>query len=496
MKRALLVLVALFSIFVLVFGWGAGMEHFVRLGSDRPGIMPTTAFGLYAIATVHFLAAMWPVKNNILALKVVSGLVALFALLNFVVLATGVMPNGIDGDVWPRTLGRPHDAMSLPTSLCFFLLGVAGLVMAGDMARYRPLFHGLLTLGMIVATSVLLTYLLDPNSFTRVKPMAAMSVQTAGAFTLLFPAVMLRDAHGGWVELMRGPLGGSQSARMLLPFFFFMPLVLALIGLLASDNGMITQSFRLALMANAMIVLGCAAVLGAAARLNRAEAEQAAMLEQLRRTADEKETLLREIYHRVKNNLQRIDALLAFEKSRLPDGYAHHALDAMSARVRALATVHQMLLASNSFSRISLSDYLGRLTDNIAQAHGLEESDVNLECRSATMVVDFEAANAIGLLVNELLINAIVHAFPIGVSGTIRVDCRELDEEWCRLTVADDGSTVSGFDPNRLDKGGVGSRIVRALVKQLKGEISVTDDNGTTVTIDFPRKSLENPHLG
>lgn len=485
-QRVLLSLVFVFSMVVLVFGWGIGIEPLVRLGADSPGLVPTTAFGLYVVSGSHLLHSLWPVMGTRMFLAAASVFVGIFAITNLVGVGTGMMPNGLDGEVWPGTIGRPFDAMSVPTAVCFLFVSIAGLLLARRDRKRRTMFHILLTAGLMLSLAVVLTYYLDPESFSHVKPVAAMSMQTALAFSVLFPAIILSDSHGGWIDLLTGQNVGSASARLLLPIFVTMPFILAYSGLMLSNNGLISTSMRLSLMAIIGIAFGAAAVLHSAARINRLDAEQLAMLDQLRRSADEKETLLREIYHRVKNNLQRIDAMLAFESAQMPDKKTRDAFGAMSGRVRALAVVHELLLRSARLNRIAVGDYIRRLTDEIAHSQGFDERGITILCNIDPMEIDFELANTLGLLVNELVSNASEHAFKFGTKGQIRVELTRTSENTCRLMVADDGVNNSDFDPSCVGRGSIGSRIIRSLARQLGGDLTVDTTMGTRVALSFP----------
>lgn len=485
-QRVLLSLVLFFSAVVLVFGWGAGIESLVRLGADRPGIVPTTAFGLYLVSGAHLLHSFWQGMKMRIVLAGASTFVALFALINLVGMMSGAMPNGFDGNVWPGTLGKPFDAMSIPTSINFVFAGFAGILLARRDRSRRMLFHIMLTIGLMLSLAVLLTYVLDPYSFRHVAPKAAMSAQTALAFAVLFPTIILFDSHGGWVDLLTGDNVGSANARLLLPIFVLMPFLLAFSGLILTQEGVISTSMRLSIMTILGIAIGAAAVLHSAVRINRLDAEQLAMLDQLRRTSDEKETLLREIYHRVKNNLQRIDAMLAFESAQVPDKRLRDAFGAMSGRVRALAVVHELLLRSATLSRIDISDYLMRLTDEIANSQGLDQRGIKIMCNVQPLEIDFEVANTLGLLVNELVSNAVEHAFPFGTNGQIRVELQAMSENTCRLVVADNGVNNSDYDPACASRGGIGSRIIRSLARQLGGDLTVNKSMGTRVTLSFP----------
>ncbi|AKM11265.1 histidine kinase dimerization/phosphoacceptor domain -containing protein [Croceicoccus naphthovorans] len=115
------------------------------------------------------------------------------------------------------------------------------------------------------------------------------------------------------------------------------------------------------------------------------------------------------------------------------DPAAALAFGAMSHRVRALATVHELSLQSASYSEIDLGRYLREMTRKISEGQALAERGIELSCTSDVVFIDYEIANTVGLLANELIANAVRHAFPIGKTGTIHVHLRRSDETNCEF---------------------------------------------------------------
>jgi two-component system, sensor histidine kinase PdtaS len=244
---------------------------------------------------------------------------------------------------------------------------------------------------------------------------------------------------------------------------------------------------------------------------NQAERERARLVEQLKavnvdlselnsaleqrvldRTADltatlnEREVLLQEVHHRVKNNLSVIVGLMEMQARLLGQGEGRHALDECSGRVHAIALIHEKLYQSKNYANIAFGDYLRGLADDIFQATGISRASVILAVVvDDEIVVTVEKAIPCGLILNELITNALKYAYPLGSGGTLRVEFKRMDEGRLRLAVADDGV---GLPPglNLKETKTLGLRIVGLLVRQLDGELRVTNDAGTLVEVIFP----------
>ncbi len=177
---------------------------------------------------------------------------------------------------------------------------------------------------------------------------------------------------------------------------------------------------------------------------------------------EEKDILLREIHHRVKNNLQVIASLLSLQRRRLSDEEAKASLDESRQRVRSMALVHENLYRSQDLSKLDFSVYLRQLMRDLLRSYGAGEIQLDLEVGEAPLDVD--TAVSAGLLVNELAANALRHAFP-GGHGRLRIELAPA-EGGSRLAVSDDGDGLpSDFDPAKSE--GLGLHLVMSLAEQL-----------------------------
>jgi predicted ATPase/two-component sensor histidine kinase len=199
---------------------------------------------------------------------------------------------------------------------------------------------------------------------------------------------------------------------------------------------------------------------------------------------EEKEALLKEVHHRVKNNLQLISSLLSLQAARVSDPAVAELFADSRNRVRSMALVHENLYRAGNFARISMHPHINNLCSHIAAAHGAQGQRIRLVTEIDDIQLDVGRAISCGLIVNELVSNAFKHAFPNGRDGQVRVEFRRLDYKKCTLAVTDDGV---GFAPKMegLHVDTLGLQLVNDLSQQLHATIAVSHSGGTNVTINF-----------
>ncbi len=212
--------------------------------------------------------------------------------------------------------------------------------------------------------------------------------------------------------------------------------------------------------------------------------------ERLRSNLEEKEVLLREVHHRVKNNLNVISSLLNLQASVIQTpGQAIDAFRNSSDRVMAMSLVHEELYKTRDYARVDMSDYVARLIDQLSIVHG-SSGFVKLIDESEDVILDVSTSIPCGLILNELITNAYKYAFPDEKKGEIRVIIRPVGDGNVEIVVADDGVGLpDGYDFERQDT--LGITLVRLLVKQLSGTLEVRSSeasphSGATFRIVFP----------
>ncbi|HEU4601010.1 MAG TPA: sensor histidine kinase, partial [Steroidobacteraceae bacterium] len=206
---------------------------------------------------------------------------------------------------------------------------------------------------------------------------------------------------------------------------------------------------------------------------------------ELRESLNQKEVLVREIHHRVKNNLQLVMSLLNLHARRIRDPRAEEAFAEARSRINALATLHRRLYESDSLQEIDLRWFLEDLCAELRRGGLSRGRHVDLIVDSPSAVIGPELAVPLGLLVTEAITNAYKHAFKDREAGQIRVEVARESDERILVRVRDDGA---GFDPNAdtHNGAGLGRSLIEAFVRQLRGELETRSENGTVVEVRFP----------
>lgn len=208
----------------------------------------------------------------------------------------------------------------------------------------------------------------------------------------------------------------------------------------------------------------------------------------------EKEVLLKEIHHRVKNNLQVISSLLDLQASYVSDAQVHNMLQDSRGRVRSMALVHEQLYQAVDLAQIDFADYVDRLTSYLFRSYGQQAGRVDLQLEVAPLLLSVETAVPLGLIINELVSNAFKHAFPNQQSGHIVLQLHRQDENQLCLRIQDNGI---GLPPN-IDmrrSPSLGFTIVHTLIEQLGGHFEQPPQAaGTCFEIKIPQaQAAESP---
>ena len=198
----------------------------------------------------------------------------------------------------------------------------------------------------------------------------------------------------------------------------------------------------------------------------------------------EKETLLQEIHHRVKNNMAVISSLLSLQAKNIEDSHVKDILKESQGRIYAMSAVHETLHGSEKLSEIDLKSYLSKIATSIFQTYSTNHQKVKLNNNVEEIPIDLNQAYPLGLTINELISNSLKYAFPDEREGEICVSIKKLDTE-LELTVMDNGVGI----PKDLDwknSKSLGLKLVRILVEnQLDGSVEMENTNGTKFTIKF-----------
>lgn len=208
--------------------------------------------------------------------------------------------------------------------------------------------------------------------------------------------------------------------------------------------------------------------------------------EKVHQSLKEKEVLLKEVHHRVKNNMQVISSILNLQSSYVTDQYALNLLKESQNRIKTMAYIHESLYQNKTFTSINFSDYISTLSSNILQSYAASGQNVKLELDIQKIILNLDTSIPAGLIINELVTNSIKHAFAGSNEGIILINLHTKDNILF-LEVSDNGK---GF-PKDIDfknTNSLGLQLVNTLVEQLNGKLELSDNKngGTSFYINFP----------
>jgi len=212
--------------------------------------------------------------------------------------------------------------------------------------------------------------------------------------------------------------------------------------------------------------------------------------QRIKESLREKEMLLKEIHHRVKNNMAIISSLLQLQAGTFDDPNIVRVLQESHSRIRSMALVHEKLYQSENLSMIDLSEYINSLVLHISQLKSVDKNKISLKISAENIFLGIDLAIPCGLLMNELLTNAFKYAFPGDKTGEIRVRMRIKHNHAYELVISDNGVGLPGEIDIR-NPTTFGMQLVHLLIQQLAGTIDIDREKGTTFTIEFPPKRRE-----
>ncbi|MFY0482931.1 tetratricopeptide repeat protein [Flavobacterium sp. PLA-1-15] len=245
-----------------------------------------------------------------------------------------------------------------------------------------------------------------------------------------------------------------------------------------------------------MVVLFCVAVLtlGIFFNLKKNQKQKATIAEQkktvekqnevIQQSLTEKETLLREIHHRVKNNLQIISSLLNIQSQHIVDENVLSSIQEGQSRVQAMSLIHQNLYQSEHLSNVDIENYLRELVVYLSEMFVGDDKSIQVDVDASNIQFDIDTAIPLGLIVNELVSNAYKYAFNKRDSGKIKIKIKALSDVEYELDVNDDGNGLpADFDPKKSKS--LGLKLVSILSRQLRGTMSFNSDRGTSFVVKF-----------
>ncbi|MEM7103676.1 MAG: sensor histidine kinase [Bacteroidota bacterium] len=203
--------------------------------------------------------------------------------------------------------------------------------------------------------------------------------------------------------------------------------------------------------------------------------------EVIEKALGEKEILLKEIHHRVKNNLQVISSLLNWQSKFIEDNKALKSMQEGRNRVQSMALIHQNLYQTENLTGVEVSDYIEKLGASLFNSYNIKKEKVTFSSNVEPLNLDVDTLIPLGLILNELISNALKHAFPEDREGEIQVSLQK-QEESLLLEVKDDGIGMESYDNKGL-KDSFGHKLIEAFAEKLKAKLLVDSSYGTTVKI-------------
>ncbi len=211
----------------------------------------------------------------------------------------------------------------------------------------------------------------------------------------------------------------------------------------------------------------------------------------LQESLREKEILLKEIHHRVKNNLQIVASLLNLQKRSIKDPKIIQLFEDSQNRIYSMAIIHERLYQSKQLNQINLGEYLQDLVNALIQSYNIDAKQIEVQLHADPIYINIETATPCGLIVNELVTNIIKYAFPDRRLGKVSIECRTTPDAKILLAVCDNGVGI----PDRVDfnnPSSLGLRIITNLARQLRATLDLDRSNGTRLSLQFSEVADQN----
>jgi len=205
---------------------------------------------------------------------------------------------------------------------------------------------------------------------------------------------------------------------------------------------------------------------------------------QIQANLQEKELLLREIHHRVKNNLQIISSLLTLQSQNITDPYTLASFQNSQTRIYAIALIHEQLYKGNKFDQINLAEYIHNLVSYLRQLYDSSQQSIQIQINTSDLFLNVETAIPCGIITSELVVNALKYAFLGRIDGKITIELQQLSDRQISLSIKDNGIGIAeNYDLEKTDT--LGLRLVKMLAQQLEGELTLIRESGTQFVIIF-----------
>lgn len=205
---------------------------------------------------------------------------------------------------------------------------------------------------------------------------------------------------------------------------------------------------------------------------------------QLEESIKEKEVLLKEVHHRVKNNMQVISSILNLQSSYITDENALGIIRESQDRIKSMSFVHESLYQSNTLSEVNFAEYIQNIARNLYHSYGRPEGGIGLEYELDSIYLNLDTSIPLGLIINEVVSNSLKYAFQGRETGKIKIEFGKISDEKMKLIISDDGIGLpEDFDIENAES--LGLQLVTTLVTQVSGELDIDVSKGTSFSIVF-----------
>ena len=209
----------------------------------------------------------------------------------------------------------------------------------------------------------------------------------------------------------------------------------------------------------------------------------------LQNSVIEKETLLREIHHRVKNNLQTVSSLLDLQAESITEPKSVEAFRSSQSRIKSMALIHERLYKSENLSKIKACEYIKNLVEYLEGTYQSPSRDIEITTEIADLYLNLDVAIPCGLIINELVSNSMKYAFPQNHDGKIKVSLQTDNKEYIVLTITDNGIGIP-LNFKTVNPQSLGLELVKLMAKQLNGKMAIDGTSGTVISIVFPQATM------